>query len=131
MPSRPFVLYAYSGCSTCRDATKWLRAHKIDFGEKPIYETPPTVPELRQMMAFENGNLRRLFNTSGMVYRELGLAEKLPKMSEAESLALLAGNGRLVKRPFLLGGSVGLVGFDPAEWGRVLSGAGNVGSDRQ
>src|ERR1700753_4200729 len=107
MPARPLTLYAYSNCSTCRDAIKWLRIHHVAFTEKPIYESPRGVTELKQMLAFQDGNLRRLFNTSGLVYRELGLAEKLPHMSETESLALLAGNGRLVKRPFLLGEKVG------------------------
>jgi arsenate reductase len=121
MPSTSITIYAYSGCSTCRDALKWLRDQKIGFVEKPIYETPPGVPELRQMLAQQNGNLRRLFNTSGQVYREMGLADKLPKMTEAEALALLAGNGRLVKRPFVVGPQVGLVGFDPNAWTAALA----------
>ncbi|HVU16239.1 MAG TPA: arsenate reductase family protein [Candidatus Didemnitutus sp.] len=120
MPFSSLVFYAYSNCSTCRDAAKWLRAHNIAFSEKPVYETPPGIPELKRMLAFQDGNLRRLFNTSGMVYRELGLAEKLPKMSEAQSLTLLASNGRLVKRPFLIGEKAGLVGFDPDEWAKAL-----------
>lgn len=112
--------FGYGNCSTCRDAAKWLRARKVNFVEKPIYETPPSVPELRRMLGFQGGNIRRLFNTSGQVYRELGLAEKLPQMDEAGALALLAGNGRLVKRPFLLGDQVGLVGFDPEVWAAAL-----------
>jgi arsenate reductase len=116
-----FVAYTYANCSTCRDAVKWLRAHGVKFTEKAIYETPPAVPELRRMLGFQDGNLRRLFNTSGLEYRALGLADRWPAMNEAEALALLAGNGRLVKRPFLLGDKVGLVGFDPDRWSRELS----------
>ena len=72
------------------------------------------------MLAIYGGNLRRLFNTSGLEYRVLGLAAKLPALTEADALALLAGNGRLVKRPFLLGAKVGLVGFDPVVWAAAL-----------
>ncbi len=116
----PAVLYAYAKCSTCRDAVKWLRACGVQFTEKPIYETPPTLGELRRMLAFQGGNMRRLFNTSGIQYRERGLAAKLPAMTEAEALALLISDGRLVKRPFLLGETFGLVGFDAAVWGKAL-----------
>jgi arsenate reductase (glutaredoxin) len=113
-------LYAYSKCSTCRDAAKWLTAHRLKFQELPIYETPPDIAELRAMLAFVDGNIRRLFNTSGIQYRERGLAEKLPRMSESEALKLLASDGRLVKRPFLIGEKVGLVGFDARKWSEAL-----------
>jgi len=116
MPNPPVVVYVYSGCSTCRDALKWLNAQKIAFVEKPIRETPPSHAELKQMLAFQNGNLRRLFNTSGLEYRALKLSEKLPVLSEAEALAFLASNGKLVKRPFVLGEKFGLVGFDVKIW---------------
>jgi arsenate reductase (glutaredoxin) len=114
------TVYTYAKCSTCRDAVKWLRIRGVKFVEKPIYETPPGIAELRRMVAFQDGNLRRLFNTSGIEYRALGLAPKLPAMSLDDALHLLAGNGRLVKRPFVLGDSFGLVGFDPAAWNRVF-----------
>ncbi len=122
MPPQSVTVYTYANCSTCRDAVKWLRARGVDFVERPIYESPPSVAELRRMLAFQGGNLRRLFNTSGQVYRELGLGAKLPAMPEAGALALLTGNGRLVKRPFVLGERFGLVGFDPAAWARVFGG---------
>ena len=120
MPAETVVLYSYAKCSTCREAVKWLRARGVKFAEKPIYETPPTVAELRRILAFQDGNMRRLFNSSGLEYRALGLAAKLPALAEADALALLAGNGRLVKRPFLLGTKVGLVGFDPVVWAAAL-----------
>lgn len=116
MPTPSVTVHTYANCSTCRDAVKWLRAHGVVFEEKPIYDTPPTVAELRRMLAFHGGNVRRLFNTSGQVYRALGLGTKLPAMTADEALALLAGNGRLVKRPFVLGDTFGLVGFDAAAW---------------
>lgn len=120
MPSEPLTVYTYTKCSTCRDAVKWLNARGIEFVEKPIYESPPSTAELRRMLALQGGNLRRLFNTSGIQYRALGLAAKLPAMTEAEAIKLLAGNGRIVKRPFLLGRDVGLLGFDPAAWAVAL-----------
>lgn len=121
MPQPPLVVYAYAKCSTCRDAAKWLRARGVDFVERPIYDQPPTRAELRRMLAHQGGQLRRLFNTSGIQYRERGLAAKLPTMSEADALALLASDGRLVKRPFVLGPHFGLLGFAPEEWTRVLA----------
>ncbi len=120
MPIKSVVVYHYAGCSTCRDAVRWLQAHHVPFEEKPIRETPPTQDELKRMLAHQNGNLRRLFNSSGLEYRALKLGEKLPAMSEAAALALLSTNGRLVKRPFVLGDDFGLVGFDAETWSRVF-----------
>ena len=129
MPPPVATVYTYAKCSTCRDAVNWLRACRVELVEKPIYENPPTVPELRRMLAFQGGRLRRLFNTSGQVYRELGLGAKLPAMTEDEALALLAGNGRLVRRPFVLGGAFGLVGFDPDAWAAAFgAGGGRISS---
>jgi arsenate reductase len=109
-------VYTYASCDTCRRATKWLRGHAVSFEERPIRETPPSLPELRTMLAAHDGELRKLFNTAGRDYREQKLGEKLPTLSEADALALLARNGNLVKRPFLVGASVALVGFDAAAW---------------
>lgn len=124
MPSPPVasskILYTYKNCSTCRDVVKWLERHRVSFVEKPIYETPPTVPELKRMLAFQGGQIRRLFNTSGLEYRAQGLAARLSQLSEAEALALLAGNGRLVKRPFFLSEKFGLVGFDSLVWTEAI-----------
>jgi len=117
------TVYTYANCDTCRRAVKWLRARGIVFVEKPIRETPPTVAELRVMLAAQGGEVRKLFNTSGRDYRALGLGEKLPAMTEAAALTLLAGNGNLVKRPFLLGpGEMALVGFGEAAWSAALTG---------
>ncbi|MGH8021082.1 MAG: Spx/MgsR family RNA polymerase-binding regulatory protein [Opitutaceae bacterium] len=114
------TVYTCENCDTCRRATKWLRARRIEFVEKPIRETPPSPRELRAMLAHQDSDLRRLFNTAGRDYRAAGLKEKLPHLSTAEALALLAANGRLVKRPFLLGPNAGLVGFDEAAWQEAL-----------
>jgi arsenate reductase len=109
-------VYEYAKCSTCRQALKFLDARKKPYRAVPIVEQPPTEAELRAMLAFQGGDLRRLFNTSGVVYREMGLGEKLKTLSEREAISLLAKNGKLVKRPFVLLGDRGLLGFKPDEW---------------
>ena len=111
-------VYAYQGCSTCKSALKWLKARSIPHQEIPIRETPPTVPELHVMLKAKAGDLRPLFNTSGQDYRALGMKDKLPGLTPAEALAMLAANGNLVKRPFALDEDAGvhLVGFKEAEW---------------
>ena len=114
-------VYTYKNCSTCRKATQWLRDRGIAFEELPIRETPPSAAELVAMLAFQGGELRRLFNSSGADYRELGLKDKLPVMSEREAFTLMRSRGNLVKRPFLIGDDVGLVGFREAEWERALA----------
>jgi arsenate reductase len=114
------TVYTYASCDTCRRAVKWLRAEGVDFVEKPIRETPPSLAELRSMLAAQSGELRRLFNTSGRDYREQKLGEKLPGLAPEAALKLLAGNGNLVKRPFALGPGVALTGFDAATWQAAL-----------
>ncbi len=117
------IIYTYANCDSCRRAVKWLRAQGLDFTEKPIRETPPSAAELKAMLAAQDGELRKLFNTSGLDYRAQGLGAKLPMMTEAAALTLLAGNGNLVKRPFLWRPTdqVGLVGFDEGRWSAALS----------
>lgn len=114
------TVYTYANCDTCRRAVKWLRAEGLAFTERPIRETPPTPAELRTMLAAQGGALRKLFNTSGQDYRAQKLGEKLPTLTEAAALGLLAANGNLVKRPFVLGPGVGLVGFDETAWATAL-----------
>jgi arsenate reductase len=115
-------LYAYQGCSTCRNAVKWLRAHDIVFQEIAIRETPPSVTELKAMLK-ARGEIAKLFNTSGMDYRALGMKDKLPTMSEADALKLLSTNGNLVKRPFAIDEKTGvlLTGFKEPEWQKALA----------
>lgn len=109
-------VYAYAGCDTCRQALKFLTARKIAHEVIPIREQPPTVAELKRMLALYGGELRKLFNTSGQDYKALALKDKLPGMTIDEALKLLAGNGNLVKRPFALAKDGGRVGFKEAEW---------------
>jgi arsenate reductase (glutaredoxin) len=113
-------VYVYEKCDTCRRAVKFLQAKGIEFEAVPIRERPPTKAELRRMLGHVQGNLRRLFNTSGQDYRAMKLGERLQELSEAEAIDLLASNGNLIKRPFLLTKSGGAVGFDEAEWKKML-----------
>ena len=115
----PLRVYAYEKCDTCRKALRFLRERGIGHEVIPIREQPPTKTELRTMLS-RVGELRRLFNTSGQDYRALGLGKKLPTMTDDEAIALLATNGNLVKRPFLLGKDWGTVGFNEGEWGERL-----------
>jgi arsenate reductase len=120
-PTQMLKIYTLSNCDSCRAATKWLRAHDIDFEERAIRETPPTTRELRAMLVGQDGEMRRLFNTAGRDFREQNLSEKLPKLTPSAFIALLAANGNLVKRPFLIGEGVALVGFNAATWSAALT----------
>jgi arsenate reductase len=115
-------LYAYAGCSTCRNAIKWLNAQKIPLQEMAIRETPPVMKELKAVLTAHEGDLRRLFNVSGMDYRAMGLKDKLPSMAQGDALKLLSENGNLVKRPFAIDEAEGiyLVGFKESEWAAVF-----------
>ena len=106
----------YPKCSTCQKAKKWLDANHISYEERHIVEENPTYEELKQW--YENGDLplKKFFNTSGMLYKEQKLKDKLPGMSEEEQLALLATDGMLVKRPLVIGDDFVLTGFKEAEW---------------
>ncbi|MBI4425631.1 MAG: Spx/MgsR family RNA polymerase-binding regulatory protein [Elusimicrobia bacterium] len=112
-------VYEYEKCSTCRKALQFLDRRKVPYARVSIVERPPTLPELREMLG-RVGDIRRLFNTSGQLYRELQVGKRLPAMSEAEALALLAKHGKLIKRPFALGPGVALVGFQQADWEKAF-----------
>ncbi len=103
-------IYVYSKCSTCKDALRFLSEHGINLEIKEITETPPSIDELKAMLHYQNGNLKKLFNTSGILYREMGLTENLKDMPLEKALELLSTEGMLVKRPFLLGKDFGLLG---------------------
>jgi arsenate reductase (glutaredoxin) len=113
---RMLTVYAYRSCSTCRAGIARLKQHGVAFTELPIREQPPTVAELRRVLAAVGGDIRRLFNTSGQDYRELGISKRLPTLTTDQALALLTSNGNLCKRPVVLGPNVALVGFKPDEW---------------
>ena len=110
----------YPKCSTCQKAKKWLDANHISYEERHIVEENPTYEELKQW--YENGDLplKKFFNTSGMLYKEQKLKDKLPDMSEEEQLRLLATNGMLVKRPLIVKENLVLTGFKEKEWTEKL-----------
>lgn len=113
-------VYTYKNCGTCKKATKWLDAHGVAYTEVPIRERPPSVAALKKVLKAQGGELKKLFNTSGMDYKQLNLREMLPAMSESEALRLLSSNGNLVKRPFVVGEAVATVGFKEETWASLF-----------
>lgn len=110
----------YPKCSTCQKARRWLEAQGFPFEARHIKDEPPTAAELKEWYRRSGLPLKKFFNTSGLKYKELGLKDKLPGMSEEEQLALLASDGMLVKRPILTGEDFVLTGFREAEWAAAL-----------
>ena len=111
----------YPKCSTCQKAKAWLDGRGVSYEARDIKEDRPTLEELREWQRRSGLPLKRFFNTSGMLYRDLGLKDKLPGMSEEEMLRLLSTDGMLVKRPLLIGDDFVLVGFKEAEWENRLN----------
>ncbi len=111
----------YPKCSTCQKAKKWLDDHRIAYTESHIVEEHPSFEELTEWYKKSGLPLKKFFNTSGLLYKEMRLKDKLPTMSEEEQLKLLAGNGMLVKRPLLVDGEKVLTGFREAEWEATLT----------
>jgi len=114
------LVLVYRKCSTCIKALKWLEANNIAFEERPIVEQNPTYEELKAWHQMSGLPLKKFFNTSGMIYKEMKLKDKLAEMSEEEQLQLLATNGMLVKRPLVVGKDFVLTGFKESEWNEVL-----------
>lgn len=114
------LFICYPKCSTCQKAKKWLDEHDLEYTERHIVENNPSYEELKEWYEKSGLVLKRFFNTSGLLYREMELKNKLPKMSEEEQLKLLSTNGMLVKRPMLVDGDKILVGFKESEWERLL-----------
>ena len=106
----------YPKCSTCKKAKMYLEEHGIEFEDRHIVEENPTKEELAEWIRISGKPVKKFFNTSGMKYRELGLKDKLPQMSEEKQIELLASDGMLVKRPLLIDGEMVLTGFKEAEW---------------
>lgn len=115
------IFLCYEKCSTCKKAKNWLLENGLQFEMRDIKQDHPNREELREWQARSGLPLRRFFNTSGMLYRSLGLKERLPSMSDEEQLALLASDGMLVKRPILVLPDRVLVGFRAAEWEAALA----------
>ncbi len=114
------TVYCYEKCTTCKKALKWLDNKKIEFDQKDIKTEHPDEKTLRKLWKSSGLPLKRFFNTSGMIYREMELSKKLPDMSEDEQIKLLASDGMLVKRPLAVSDDDVLVGFKEAEWAEKL-----------
>ncbi|MBQ1207292.1 MAG: arsenate reductase family protein [Lachnospiraceae bacterium] len=110
------LVLVYRKCSTCLKALKWLEDHGVAFEERPIVDQNPTYEELKAWYEKSGLPLKKFFNTSGLLYKDQGLKDKLPQMSEDEQLRLLATNGMLVKRPLVVGEDFVLTGFREKEW---------------
>ena len=114
------LFVCYPKCSTCRKARNWLDENNAQYTERHIVEDNPSLEELKEWHDKSGLPLKRFFNTSGMLYRDMQLKDKLPQMSEEEQLELLASNGMLVKRPIAVDGDTVLVGFKEADWAEKL-----------
>lgn len=111
----------YPKCTTCKKAKKWLDDHNISYEDRHIKDNNPTADELKEWHKISGLPLKRFFNTSGNLYKELKLKDKLPDMSEDEQYNLLATDGMLVKRPLLILPDKVLVGFKEGDWENTLS----------
>ncbi|HEY0468233.1 MAG TPA: Spx/MgsR family RNA polymerase-binding regulatory protein [Polyangiaceae bacterium] len=114
-------VYHYPQCSTCKKALKWLAAHDVSVELIDIVKQPPSKRELREVLGSASVPLKKLFNTSGVSYREGKFGERLATMSEAEALDALAADGKLIKRPLLVSKGLALVGFDEAAYRSALT----------
>lgn len=114
------LFLCYPKCTTCQKAKKWLEEQKIEYTERHIAENNPTYEELKEWHEKSGLPLKKFFNTSGLLYKEMQLKDKLVTMSEEEMLQLLTTNGMLVKRPLMVDGENVLVGFKEAEWSEKL-----------
>lgn len=110
----------YPRCSTCQKAKKWLDENNFKYTERHIVEDNPTYEDLKDWYSRSGLPLKKFFNTSGLLYKDMKLKDKLPAMSEDEQLKLLASNGMLVKRPVVVDGDTVLLGFKEAEWAEKL-----------
>ena len=114
-----YTFYEYPKCSTCRKAKAELNQLGLDVESINIKENPPSAQFLKELLEGSDLELKKFFNTSGVLYKELKLKDKLPEMSEQEQLELLATDGMLVKRPLIIGDDFVLVGFKEAEWEKL------------
>jgi len=114
------LFYSYNKCQSCVKARKWLVQNKLPFKEVPIVEKAPTQSQLKKYWKASGLELKKFFNSSGQVYRELKLSQKLKELSAAEQISLLASHGKLIKRPLLVSDQKVLLGFKVDEYKTLL-----------
>ena len=117
---KPIRVYEYKNCGTCRKALKYLDEKGVSYERIAIREQPPSMAELKKMLKALKGELKRMFNTSGGDYKSMNMKDRLPTLTNEEALELLAANGNLIKRPFVIQGNEGVVGFKQDEWESFL-----------
>ena len=117
---KDIVFFCYPKCSTCQKAKKWLEENSVEFIERDIVKNNPTEAELKKFYKKSKKELKKFFNTSGILYKEMDLKDKLPTMTEEEMLKLLATDGKLVKRPMIITKDFVLNGFKEEEWKELL-----------
>ena len=115
-----FTFLQYPACGTCKKAKKWLEENGVAYNNRLIVEENPTEEELKVWISKSGLPIRKFFNTSGVIYKELKLKDKLPTMTEEEQIKLLASNGKLVKRPLMVSDELVLVGFKIDEWEKLI-----------
>ncbi|MEY8365814.1 arsenate reductase family protein [Anaerovoracaceae bacterium 41-7] len=113
-------VYCYPKCSTCKKALAWLDENGAEYELFDIKTQNPDSQQIRSWYEMSGLPLKKFFNTSGMIYREMELSKKLPNMSEEEQIVLLASDGMLVKRPLVIGENYVLTGFKEAEWAEKI-----------
>ncbi len=114
-----YLLIAYPKCSTCQKAEAWLDTHQIPYDKRHIVDQNPTYEELKNWVSLSKLPVKKFFNTSGILYRELSLKDKINGMTEEEKLKLLSSNGMLVKRPLIIGENHVEVGFNIEKWEKL------------
>ncbi len=115
-----YLFLQYPACDTCRKARKWLDESGITYESRHITENNPTYAELKDWILRSGVPVKKFFNTSGLLYKSMGLKDKLPAMSEEEQIALLSTDGMLVKRPLLINDNRVLIGFRQEEWSELV-----------
>lgn len=123
MGNKQVTMYQYPQCGTCRSALKWLKESGYEVDAIHIFDQPPTAEQLKDMIPRSGLDIRKWFNVSGEVYKEMKLKDKLPGMSRDEMIELLAANGRLIKRPVVTDGVSLTVGFKPESYAEVWGNA--------
>jgi transcriptional regulator, Spx/MgsR family len=116
----PVTILCYAKCTTCQKAEKWLKEKGIAYNYRPIKEENPTAEELADWIIKSSLPVNRFFNTSGLLYKEQNIKDKIKTSSEKELIDILASNGMMVKRPILLSDNTVLIGFKEAEWNEKL-----------